>query len=745
MTERTSVFLNQLIEIHGPARTTVHRVLHIDGKARQVALFDTEAKKALPTWVDFEDLQRDLDEERARPLATDTLLPPFLPDDALTDAAKKVRDARLAVIASIASSDADPEMRILRSEHRGGLIAEAVARHGTAKDKIYAWLRRWWRHGQMDNALLPDFQNCGRGSYAKPGAKRGRKLSPESKSHDGHIGVGVDPRIKRLILKGARMFWNAKRGGTARTKQDAYQLTLQHLFHKRLEMKDGVLTAIVREGPEDDNRLPTFAQWDYHVEESLRKDGALEARYNDRELALRRRPVLGTSEGLSRGPGDLYLIDATVADMYLLSSFDKRWVIGRPVLYLVVDHYSRMVVGMHIALEGPNWTGAMMALANAFSDKVAFCASHGIEISHEDWPCDVAPNRLTADRGEVISEHADYIVPGFRMAIHDTPPFRADFKSFVEGQFKITNETGLKRMPGWVDKLKDRGGRDYRLDAVLDFKGFTQMMITLVLHNNSSRPIASNIPNDFPLADGEDPVPLELWDWGLSNASPSVRRFVPEDVRRNLLPTFEAVHTRHGLSVLGGKLHYTTPRAIAEGWFVNAPNRGGKVERLAIHPWDASIAYLRRPKGELEKCELTPADVKRYAGRTLADVEDSGDRDARRKKGNTRLRIQREADLNGKLNAIKDRAAKERREALDAADRAKPDLSAMSAMRNVERDVQRLENASSVDKAPEREADAVDGSAAATLRPAPAPAPDAPSPPSPTSDDGDEEHVFMPD
>ena len=52
---------------------------------------------------------------------------------------------------------------------------------------------------------------------------------------------------------------------------------------------------------------------------------------------------------------------------------------------------------MHVALEGPNWTGAMMALANAFTDKVAFCARHGIEITHADWPCDVAPNRLTAE------------------------------------------------------------------------------------------------------------------------------------------------------------------------------------------------------------------------------------------------------------------------------------------------------------------------------------------------------------
>lgn len=223
----------------------------------------------------------------------------------------------------------------------------------------------------------------------------------------------------------------------------------------------------MRGGPEDDNRLPSFDQFKHYVEEDRKEKGQLAGRYEEREMALKRRPVLDTSEHMSRGPGDLFLIDATVADVYLLSSYDRRWLVGRPVLYLVVDHYSRMIVGLHVALEGPNWTGAMMALANAFSDKVAFCAKHDIRIEPDDWPCDVAPARLTADRGEVLSENADYIVPGFRLTIHDTPSFRADFKSFVEGQFKITNEKGIKRLPGWVDKLKDRGSPDYRYDGRL--------------------------------------------------------------------------------------------------------------------------------------------------------------------------------------------------------------------------------------------------------------------------------------
>ncbi len=71
------------------------------------------------------------------------------------------------------------------------------------------------------------------------------------------------------------------------------------------------------------------------------------------------------------GPGAKYQIDATVGDIYLVSQFDRSDIIGRPVMYFVMDSYSRMVTGMYVGLEGPSWAGAMMAIENAASDKVA--------------------------------------------------------------------------------------------------------------------------------------------------------------------------------------------------------------------------------------------------------------------------------------------------------------------------------------------------------------------------------------
>lgn len=43
--------------------------------------------------------------------------------------------------------------------------------------------------------------------------------------------------------------------------------------------------------------------------------------------------------------------------------------------------------------------GMMMAIANAASDKMKYCAEYGIEISVDEWPCRGVPGAILGDRG----------------------------------------------------------------------------------------------------------------------------------------------------------------------------------------------------------------------------------------------------------------------------------------------------------------------------------------------------------
>src|SRR3546814_11439031 len=86
-----------------------------------------------------------------------------------------------------------------------------------------------------------------------------------------------------------------------------------------------------------------------------------------------------------------------------------------------------MIVGFYVGWEGPSWMGALMALENAFTEKVSFCARYGKEIEPNEWPCHHIPRKLTADRGELISKPPDWTVHGQHLIHKKTPHFRAKF------------------------------------------------------------------------------------------------------------------------------------------------------------------------------------------------------------------------------------------------------------------------------------------------------------------------------
>jgi hypothetical protein len=471
------------------------------------------------------------------------------------------------------------------------------------------------------------------------------------------------------------------------TKREAFQKTLETFFYERLEFREGVLVPVLK----SQELLPTFRQFNYWYEKHLNVEKAARAREGERRYVLENRPVLGSTNHLSRGPGDLFLIDATVGDLYLISSVDPRYVIGRPILYLVIDHWSRMIVGVYVGLEGPSWLGAMMALENAFTEKVSFCEHYGIPITESDWPCSVYPQAITADRGEMVGMESDKLVSAFNIRVTNTPAFRADFKSFVERQFRTTNELGIKRQPGWVDKVKRRG-EDYRYDATLNLRHFNQMMIHLILHSNQKRRIRGEVPPGYPLSRGREPSPQDIWTWGIENQRGLGRVMDRERVRAGLLPTTKARPEREGLVVHAGRLKYESATAHERGWYVAKTGRKPGSVEVSYDPRDVSSVFLRLDGGRLvEECPLTPSHMPRYGGKTLDEVLDLWDRRDIAHQMDRSSRHQDEADHNAQLEALTTRAKAEQEEALGAGRR--PNVNGIRESRSEERSMIRTRQA----------------------------------------------------
>jgi hypothetical protein len=240
------------------------------------------------------------------------------------------------------------------------------------------------------------------------------------------------------------------------TRKKAWEDTKLAYFKKGAIAQGNLLIPI----PPEDHEAPSLFQFEQVVKEMDRELALTKRNVSTTTWNLRHRAVLGSSRHRVFGPAARFEIDATIVDVYLVSVFNRAWLIGRPVLYVVVDVFSRMVVGFYLGLEGPSWEGARLALFNAFSDKAAFCRQFDIEIPPELWPCRHLPHKLLCDNGELKSKASDSLPKEFGITIQNAAVRRPDWKPNVEQQFNLINNHTVHFEPGALNpRLDDIGER----------------------------------------------------------------------------------------------------------------------------------------------------------------------------------------------------------------------------------------------------------------------------------------------
>nr|WP_070601757.1 Mu transposase C-terminal domain-containing protein [Pseudomonas sp. HMSC072F09] len=447
---------------------------------------------------------------------------------------------------------------------------------------------------------MPDYVNSGaRGKRRKPNrAKLGRPRVVMAGK-----GRNVTPDIERIFR---RVIEERLLKEKHPSIPDAYASGLN------------LLRAVQPELPTSE--LPTLGQFRYFYGREYHFTDTLPRRMSAVDFAKDFRPLNSTSTTETLGPGYRYQIDATIADIYLVSEHDRSLIVGRPVVYMVLDVFSRMVVGMYVGFEGPSWVSAMVALANTVADKVEYCRQYGLEIDASDWPVKGLPDVILADKGELNGTKVEAFSQAFGVRIENAPARRGDAKGIVERYFRTVQERFKPYASGVVEDTtsRKRGGHDYRLDASLTLPEFTKIIIAGILHHNNFHTLskydrAAGMPGDLPA------IPVMLWNWGLASLTGRLRTAPEELVWINLLPHESATVSELGIRLFG--CFYSCPEAIREGWFHRGQGRRPTGVTVAYDPRSADHIYLR-PSNSLKDywvCDLADRS-RRFRGMTFWDV-----------------------------------------------------------------------------------------------------------------------------
>lgn len=179
----------------------------------------------------------------------------------------------------------------------------------------------------------------------------------------------------------------------------------------------------------------------FEQETTLKKK--LEAQGRKKQAADAFRPKVGHLPN-SDYPLAIAQVDHTPVQICFVDDDDRK-PIGDAWLTLVIDTYSRMVLGFFLSFDAPSTLSTGMALAHAFLPKEDYLRSIGVQ---GEWPCWGFPDVIHVDNATELNGRMMHGArKRYRFTLRDRPVGSPNFGGHVESAFK-TFMYELKTVPG---------------------------------------------------------------------------------------------------------------------------------------------------------------------------------------------------------------------------------------------------------------------------------------------------------
>lgn len=525
--------------------------------------------------------------------------------------------------------------KILICKNISGLVDEAAANTRVSKPLIYKLFSLLCRFGFHESSLRPRRDKCGAKGVARPCDPGGRQKAGAKTTKQriarayGQVippqQPGLSAEWRSLIMTADRQIATQKPNMPARIN-----LIIASSFVKKYRQDGNKFVAVEPELGE----YPNNRQIRRVLETEVSKLQRLLDKTTKGHFARSMRGLMGKNWQGVAGPGHTWAIDSTIGDIYLRSSVNRAWIIGRPIVYIIVDVWSTAIVGFYVCLTGPSWDTAKVSL---------FCSAAPPELLGELWgyqpmmslsPTPTMCAALMCDRGEYLSKGAS--ITGARLipCLSYAPPYRPDLKGLVEVLHRIEKDRQFLFVPGAIDMRR----QEYELrrfdpnEAVLTVRDYTQYLYEIFTEYNLIADRSKRVDAHMK-AVGVFPSPAGLWKWG-HDVGIGVRRNLPlSELITNLLPAEQARVSRNGVMFAGkqygsdviDELQWTAYARNFGGWDIGANHFPGSVSKIWVpNPTANGLLDLNISEYTSASAELTfdeVADAFMFAKINNAEVQ----------------------------------------------------------------------------------------------------------------------------
>lgn len=457
----------------------------------------------------------------------------LMPIEQLSDTAKEKMQKDMKLIAPFL----DDDTILFDSKFRGRMFTKRAKESSVSPRLLRRLYYQYLYGGKTESALAPHFaKRGGKDKQQKLGTKR---KGPKAK--DKITGSQLTlPEVRECLEKGAKRFFLPGNN----TLEEAFMETKKMYFSNGGHFERGKKISEILLPPE---KLPSYKQFRYVCEAlqlSLEKRGRKVAR------RIRQKSPEWDFRGWSRdgvlGPGSRFEIDASKVQIRLVSRYNRAQTLKDPTLYVIVDIWSGAIVGYALSLHNASWALAARALRNCFTDKKEIFERLGLDYSSDDWPCAHLPERLAADRGELVSNRAGLITE-IGIVLDIMPPMCPQRKGKIEASIKDIKHGHSHRLPGRHPKFRQRRETDGTDSAALTIDELEQIIVEIIMGLNHDPVPMSHIPPELIEGGETDVTHIGLWRWGLQHRFGHTRKLTQQDVYSNLMTKAEASLTNRGI------------------------------------------------------------------------------------------------------------------------------------------------------------------------------------------------------
>ena len=487
-------------------------------------------------------------------------------------------------------------------------VKEIIKKYNYPKSTFWRTIAIYFQSGLQDYSLV-DGKHFGNtsGKILNHKTKAGRPSE-----YLDITGVILTDEVRSYFEEALKDY----KSGRHKTFKSAFD-KMNLLHFTKTEIINGIPTIVLM----SESERPTFRQFSYYMskhltkqEKDLVKTSAMEQKNNKRLI------VSDTLFGV-KGPGDMVEIDACEADISLVSVIDPSKTVGRPIVYFMIDVYSRIILAMSVAFDNNSIMGLTNLFLNLADDKQEYCKKYGITYDNPQiWPSNIIPNNVRVDRGaEFRGKEFERICEELGMNRILVAPGSGSLKGVVEQSFhQLHNKQNVHiEKHGLIEKRHDS---HHHQTAMLNIEEYTKMVIGFVLTHNQQCLTTYPLTKDM-ITQRIKPIPALLWEYGIKNCY--VPRPIPskEQYLFNLMTPIKAKVNRRGICYKELWYLNTEDRLLAREMFDAGNKRVSFEARIDMRDVGA-IYYLRDNKLMVAKLNSLLNGNADYSGLTMKQYEE---------------------------------------------------------------------------------------------------------------------------